>query len=552
MKITNLNKITGFKLYTLVWFLSFMLMIPMLIIYSPVGPNHDELWNLYSAPGVGLGSTSWTKVNIKILGIQAPLLSGPYHGALKSFLFSPLLAITRDIDVIRFANCALLMLITPIYLWSTQIFIAKPVFNYLYAIMAVFFLPVMYINAPADTGQFILPALLLGLAFGATFRGDATQMRKWYYLAYLCGLLSIYEKLTVLNFAAPVCVYAAYRLLWPVVGRRLDIYIIITLFILPIFIFSPYIIYFYFFSGWPELTGMTASPEASFTANLVLNFFRLPQFVFGIGQIHTLHVNLGKSPDFWFLGLLLACLTTLSIFITFVIKFRLVKDDSRRQVANVLLYLVGIFLAAIIVQSLVNGLNRPWHYSPYWILILFFIGIGLQSAYTFFKLRWVSYALLTVATTCSFVNMEQMWIFSSQESPLGIASPSVFDIVKMLETDSQGSQLNLVCLDYSVCSPIAFMLGRKAKIVADFAFFSRDPELLLPMIDKSMAGGVNRVLITRILTAQHEPESYLKFMNSGSRIFMDSSDMKKYIPIGSFQDRSGTNYSAYLRNIQLH
>ena len=57
-------------------------------------------WSLYSSPIVEQGK-SWQRTRIDIPGFPIVLLSGPYHGALKTNLFTPLLAVTRDVDIIR-------------------------------------------------------------------------------------------------------------------------------------------------------------------------------------------------------------------------------------------------------------------------------------------------------------------------------------------------------------------------------------------------------------------------------------------------------------------
>ena len=95
----------------------------VLIFNNQISPWHDEFWNLYpSTILLGWKSGIWTGCSqgmcINLFGKLIPLLSGPYHGALKTSLFSPFV-IMGNVGLIRLMNLVL-YLAPAFYIYSNR------------------------------------------------------------------------------------------------------------------------------------------------------------------------------------------------------------------------------------------------------------------------------------------------------------------------------------------------------------------------------------------------------------------------------------------------
>ena len=356
------------------------------ISYSRLGPAHDEFWSLYSSPVVGLGG-SWTRSKIDLPGFPIVLLAGSYHGALKPNLFSPLLALTRNLDVIRFANSVLMLVLIPIYLWGTKPIEVQPVLNKLYAAITIFLIPSLYINAPLDTGQFIIPSLLMALAFSGAIHGQSDPKPLYYWVSYVAGLLIVYEKLTNLCFAIPICSYALYHLL----RNRLSFKTVLVAGLLPVLFAAPYL-YYFSGGGWTELSNNTEAPESSYLANMGIVLNGLVTRVIDFGNIDLPQSTLGDAVGCHAVAYVIALVIIVSGVLTLSELVINRAPSNLGTGTRALAYLWFVFLGSILIQATADGLNRPWHFSLYWTIIIFTVGIALQQFSRFDKLRYVVFA----------------------------------------------------------------------------------------------------------------------------------------------------------------
>lgn len=513
--------------------------VPVLVLYllsaacSRVGPSHDELWNLYSSPLIGLAGATWIKTSLDLFGIHIVLLSGPYHGAIKTTLFTPLLELTRNIEVIRLANCLLLLTFITIYLWGSRRIAVSSRLNAFYAAICIFLVPPLYINAPFDNGQFIVPSLLFAIGLAATMRALSSGTPIYYWVAYTAGCLCMYEKLTELNFAIPVCACSLYFL----IRRRLGFKTVAAAVLLPVVIFSPYLIYFLFEGGWSELMTVSASAKTTYATKLSIMIDYMPNNVFATGKSHTLTSLFGDSPTFAAASFVVICATLLCIIALFYQIVRYGRKGFAGAIAAQT-YLWLVFIGAILLQSAVNGLNRPWHFSSYWIVLIFIIGLGVQQLAG--HSRRLAAAALTVAGLLCAFSFAQTLSFVRNHSPIGIASTGILKVATFLKNYHKG--LDLVCVDYSVCSPLAFLVGDDAKVKADYAFSPRHHGL--PALVDAAMDGDNAVLILRRVQTREDP-AYVHFLDDGSKLFFEHGDIQRYTLLRSFNDDLGTTFFIY-------
>jgi hypothetical protein len=133
-------------------------------------------------------------------------------------------------------------------------------------------------------------------------------------------------------------------------------------------------------------------------------------------------------------------------------------------------------------------------------------------------------------------------LFLRENPPIGIASSALLHVARALEARS--GSVNLVCVDYSICSPLTFLLGSKAKILADYSFSPRD-EGLIQQID-SVINDRHAILILRRIETVGDP-GYLKFLNSGSELVLEKGRLDEYQLVGRFDDNVGTTFTLYLK-----
>jgi hypothetical protein len=137
-----------------------------LVITNPISPWHDELWNLYASteffnhtqnlwPGCSQGMC------FSIMGYKFPVLSGSYHGIIKSFIFLPIVMLYK-IDLIRIANIVLYF--SPLFYIIMQKKYFGKIGCELIAISYFFLLIPLTFEAVFDQGQFIIPKLFFLIA----------------------------------------------------------------------------------------------------------------------------------------------------------------------------------------------------------------------------------------------------------------------------------------------------------------------------------------------------------------------------------------------------
>lgn len=505
--------------------LAALILVLVAIFMVRVGPPHDDLWNLYPSPSVDLASGNPFKVRIGLPGFSVPLLSGPYHGAIKTNLFELILPFTRDITAIRVANSILFALLVPIFLWSWPAALSvgwQPVT--LYAAVGMLLMPTLYINVPLDYGAFVVSSLLLAAGLAAVIRAQRTDDSKYYWIAYAAGCLCVYEKLTQLNFAIPLCMWCVIALLRRQFGWR-------TLFlaaVIPAITLLPYAIYFLALNGWAELLGMTAAPKAPFTANFAWIIESIVS-AYVPDRIFTLNNYFGESLGYRLLGFVFAIAMLMSI---------LVWVRSPRNPTHAFLW--SILVGSVLVQSLVSGLNRPWHFFPYSVIAYFIIGHAIYDLGRTRALRTLAVAATCLAAAIAAAPFIATLLFLGSHSAIGIASPAILDVAAALGNNRE--RVQLVCVDYSVCHPLAFLIGPNATMKADFAFTPKGDDLPA-LVDAAM--DKNATLVLRQIDTPQDP-GFVKFLNAGWQLASDAA-ANRYERFARIDDNKGTRFFLYRR-----
>jgi len=451
MKIKNINLLLCWLFLTFV-FIAILGFLD-LIFLNPVSPWHDELWNIYPALNFfGVENTIWHGCKegmcITFLGHQIPILSGYYHGILKTILFSPL-ALLGNIELVRLSNI-LIYLIPIIFIWKDRKIYGEMgvwilIFSY-YVLFPNFLFEIVF-----DQGQIVIPNTLLAIAVLELAKNYKTFSPNSLVFAIFLASLAVYEKLTNLPVSLAIIGTAGLLLLC---SKSYKQFLFAAT---SVILISPYLIFFSR-GGFSRMAEMTSSSEASYLANLesfvIAAYDAIFVRSFTLSSIMDGNVS-NQMPSFILIALIAIWIgaVALSAFSN--------KNQSLRA-----LLVLSIPIQVFLLFPFFDGLNRPWH--TYQLVPLVLVPIGF-FAYAQMKDKNV-FAIVFIILTFLFgmlnlISVEKGFLNKPRKYPYDI---SLFEVSKAIKRNPFAN--NIVCLDYSVCYNLVFLLGSDFKILADWSF----------------------------------------------------------------------------------
>jgi len=510
-----------------------------LTVFSPIAPWYDELWNLYPSPRFfGIDQNIWSGCGnamcLNLLGHQIPILSGPYHGLIKTLIYIPLVA-WGNIPSIRWLNLGVYLLPIIYLLFQRQYF--GKVGIWVIACAYYLLVPSLFIEAIFDQGQFVFANGFLLIAAIELVKYTYTHSARSAAIALLfCGL-AVYEKLTNLPVATVIGVLAFTYL---IVQKRYRYLLYIALAGLAMFI--PYAV---FITKLPDLFfGMTAAPKSSF----IENFNAVTQ-----GAYYALFQTSTTLNGFFNQSFLVpASSLALSLFVMVYLLalaqgFRglIHNRASKRGLQNTLAD-NGILLApvlALVMQSCLDGLNRPWHlYQLSSLICIPFAYLCLHA-----KNHWYGkgdvrnqriaedlsdqkptqkdfqYFILPMLLMLGVINFGSLLIPTWS---MGRAHPydnALFTSVLTIQDyraqppNSLPTPISIVCLDYGICSNLVYLLGPKYRVLADWA---HSPVERICQ-DLSRNAKQSYILVTRVVPRKATMTDYEKLMAEHTQFFED-------------------------------
>lgn len=459
------TSIVGFLLVILLPLVSCIaLSYSMLVQIRNIAVYHDELWNYPAAVAMLQGQSLVSYQEVEIFGYPIPLVSGPYQGAIKSWLIAPILGLLSTSPyTLRGINVFLSFIYLLSLVWTLRFSTPKVV------ALFIFLLPLLDPNfllfVPTDQGPFLLQCIFITITLGALLR--AFWQENWHYLvlALLMASLTLADKLTTVPFVLAV-VPVVIILFWTrlrnlITLKRLPL--LLTVAIIPLL---PQTIYF-LSHGFADLSAMTyvdSMTTPPYSMRLIDNLTTfLGEFFGGTWPVHGFILS-AQVPRYhsWFawIGLVLLLASPLVI-----IGFR----NSAKKSRPFLLFYPVLFLCLLIIFSIFRGLNRPWHYfvlHPVFIVGTFSSAVlVIQLLLKKFKSSLVVWATVIIFTLLLIRGTIIGWNLLSiieTERGVNLTSLTLYEVEEALKSHQAKK---IVCLSYSLCYPLYVLSGGQLQII---------------------------------------------------------------------------------------
>lgn len=468
---------------------------------------------------------SWRpNYEVKVLGLPLPMVTGPYQGALKTYLLAPLVAAlgTRP-TVLRGFNAVLAFLFLCVLFWAFAPLL-KPTPR-----AGVFLLPLMVPHflwfVPTDYGPFLLGLSFSAFGLGALVRADAISSQRFLPLVGLAAGLSVGDKLTAMPAAGTLLALSLAVLLMkrqrpsrP--GRTL--LMTVLMFALPVL---PFVAYFYL-HGFAELEanthiavpqwlkGLTLSPASATVScpplkledrlKVIWSGFKL----MGSGNFlpEALSGDRLEPAVPWGFWIFLAI-----AFFSLPLCWT-VKKLGRAEAKNWLL-LAASWPLLVLLFLLTPGLDRPWHFFP---LLPFSVAACVAGLWATKQLllfcacsraaRWVMGAALLIAALSLAQRGVQLGYWLSQREGANLTSPAIEVVAgRLVEVQPR----RLLCINYSVCNPL-YVLGEGRFEILDLTWWTNPPEDWLSWVLQQPG---TWVVVREAVPRPATPQSQLEFLN---------------------------------------
>lgn len=522
--------------------LAVVLMITLsLTVIEPIAPWYDELWNLYPSPlFFGIDQNIWAGCGnamcLRFFGHSIPILSGPYHGLIKTVVFSPFV-VWGNLLSIRLLNLAVYLL-PMIYLFFQRAYFGK---LGIWVIASTYYLlvPSLLVEAIFDQGQFVFANGFLFIAALELVKYTKTHSCYSAALALLFSGLAVYEKLTNLPVAFVIGALAFFLL-----GLQKNYRLLVFVGLAGVLMLVPYAI---FISKMPDLFfGMTGAPKASY----IENFHTVTQ-----GAYHALFANSITLNGFFNHSFVVpAAFVALALFLLCYV-FALMQGLSaitstassasnpvpkRWMVSSA--PIIGMLLLpalAVLVLPLFDGLNRPWHLYQLAPLLCIPVAysclLSLQNQEdaqhgrfgrsTPLGSAWIIFesCLLPALLIMGIVNLGALLLptwntprVHPYESGLFSAAQTIRDQANQFP-QSLPKPVPVVCLDYSICSNLVYLLGPQFKVLSDWSY--SPIERICEDLERNAQQSY--VLVTRVSSRKKEMTEYDQFIGGRTHYFED-------------------------------
>jgi len=498
-----------------------VLLYSMDVLSRSIGFSWDELWDYIPSVGLIQGDSLAGIQEIEVLGHYVPLVSGPYQGALKTWVVTPVISLFGTTPrSIRTLNVLFGMTYLLALYWALL-----PVVGKKWA-WVVFMSPLLDTNfllfAPMDYGPSLFQFIFISLALGALFRYLVNFELKYYRLVWFFIGCLLAQKLTAIPIAIGIIVITmafTIRFLWKSAGQIRWPSVIKCYGIIPSLLLLvpmvPHLLYFYL-SGFTHLFSMTADGvrEPYFAALLgnILNFY--PMFD-GTGwyQRITLEV-LDRPPPVLFVSGLATMLASVAICLTLGCR----KNLDMPAIAS-----TGLFFLAFLLFPAFGGLNRPWHF---FILTPLFAGgfiISIAVLLTCFENRWKNFAVwfqggivVCLISGAGISATHGFGILQEIESRKGvcITSPVITDVYENLRV---ANIRKIFGITYSIAYPI-YVLSKGSIRVDELAWTDLTEEKIDEMLNMVKENS-EVAIVYRSCGHKEESAKWIGWLNHEPQIF---------------------------------
>jgi hypothetical protein len=439
------------------------------VLSKNIGVFHDELWDFIPAVGMINAASLAGWLEFRIFGYPLPLVSGPYQGALKTWVSAPLLMIAGTSPQTLLAlNVLFSMLYLIALYWAISPVAGR---KWAWLVFAAPFVDTNFlITAPMDAGPSLFQYIFISLTLGVLIRYLSSSDTKYYRMIWFFSGCVLAQKLTsipvVIGFITLTVFLSSRRFrqavdtqrIWPAIH---SFYVIPGLYFLVPMI--PHLFYFYK-RGLSALHVATANGiRGPYFLSLSQNFSFFRSMFDGANWylIITLEGIAATPPPI----LALSMLAVLASSIVLYLVSDMEKEKGKYSVACMALC-IGSFL----LYPVFRGLNRPWHF---YILIPILIGgsiISIAHCHACVAKRRKGFAGFVLilfaagfAANIVFGTTHGIQLLKRIESRKGacITSPALYDAFRAIHS---AHLRKIYAVNYSLAFPIYVLSGGRIQV----------------------------------------------------------------------------------------
>ncbi len=492
------------------------------VLSRNIGVYWDEIWDYIPSVGLIRGDSLSGRQEINLFHHPVPLVSGPYHGALKTWLAAPLIQLfggsphfLLSLNVIFAIICLLALR------WALSPAIARWAW-------IVFAWPLLDANfllvAPMDFGPSLFQCIFISLAMGALFRyldnPDGTYFRMiWFFSG--CVLAQKLTAIPVVISLVAMTIVVSWKPFWKSAGENgwpaaIKSYGIVpaSALLIPMI---PHLLYFWK-SGLTDFLSMTGDGvRGPYFASLVGNFKYVRSMFDGADWYQRITLDspapAGVPPVLFYcvLGLML---------VSVVIFFASTREKKLGMHAAVS---AALFLGSFLMLPAFKGLNRPWHF---WILTPMFACCFILSGATclsFLANRWRKSAIYVqgVFAACLALGIAYSAVYSfgilgkiDHRKGVCLTSPAITKAHGALRA---ANIKRIYGVNYSIAYPV-YVLSKGAIRAEELAWTDLTKEKIEEMLNRVRLDP-KMGMVYRFCGCKEGDQDWIRWLNRDPQIF---------------------------------
>ena len=495
---------TKLNIEAIKWFLIFSSFL--VLFYSSIILNisrsytNDELFDYTPAVALMNNELIFPSQGVVVFGLKVPLVDGPYQGALKTWITTPLIYLFgTSYYSLRTINVVIAILYLFAFYWALRGLLKKK-----YA-MLVFLIPFLDSNflltAPLDYGSFLFQTISIVLGFGCIFRLVILKNIRYFWLfSLLIGCL-LAKQLTSIPIVLSMPIFT-FLFASPIFCKFLKdngrISFTINILLIPFLFFLlpliPHSIYFCISDGFSSFLEITRSTNnAAFFNKIISNIVNLSQFSNG-NFIYSVY-------GLYFIS-----------FLVFIISYK-----HRSNLKTFFLGFLIFSIFSLLVYSSFNSNTRPWHYQvlyPFsWCLAFIsfaYINDFLLKGKVIYRiLLCLLYIVLGAGLILS--SLHSFYLLGTIERNKGEGMDSLLlnDFSSLL---NKHNFTKMYSVNYSLGWPLYTMSEGEIKLVVDLAFSEIDDNKIEGIIADLLSNNESCLVYRHCAYAYGYP-NWKKFLN---------------------------------------
>lgn len=520
------------------------------VLSRNAGLWYDELWDLLPAVGMIRGHSLSSAQEVKISSYPFPLVTGPYQGALKTWISAPVLAFfgttprfTLSLNAVYAVIylCALYWALLPILdCWYACLVFALPFFD-----------TSLLITAPMDTGPSIFQYIFLSFALGSLFRELKAPSPRHARLAWLFIGCLLAQKLTALPIVISLAVFAGFFSFRHFLAssaqsgaaRAAGAHLLapMALFAAPL---APHALYFVR-QGFGDLAAMTATDyQTPYLQAIAKNFNYFCRMFDGSDWYRRMTLDTGfasaeTAPWLAATGLAAAAIS-LALWST---------GSERKKYGRYSAACTGIGICSFLLYPVFRGLDRPWHFYVLAPVFACSVMVAASHAISCLSLRSGRFGTLVraVAAICVTAGIllgmsHGIGILRRFEASkgAGMASPALYDAYRIVQA---ADVRELHALNYSLGYPLYFLSKGRLR-VDDLAFTTLTQEKIGELF-RQLASDRGTAVIYRFCNLREMDGDWIRWLNREPEIFefiARTNSMKEKLRIVRCRDERQTEF----------